>query len=32
MTKRSGSASLLVVALCGDALVTGRGSGAGQKP
>jgi|BarGraNGADG00212_1021973.scaffolds.fasta_scaffold08379_2 hypothetical protein len=32
MTKRSGSAILFVVALCGVALVTGRGSGAGQKP
>ena len=32
MTKRSGSASLLGVALCGVALVTSRGSGAGQKP
>jgi hypothetical protein len=32
MTKRSGIAILLVVALCGVALVTGCGSGAGQKP
>ena len=32
MTRRSGSASLLVVALCGTALVTGCGGGAGQKP
>ena len=32
MTKRSGIAILLVVALCGVALVTGCGSGAAQKP
>src|SRR5450756_293679 len=32
MTKRSGIAILLVVALCGVALVTACGSGAGQKP
>jgi hypothetical protein len=32
MTKRSGSTLPLGVALCEVALVTGRGSGAGQKP